>query len=209
MSFPEHPAAISAGAMERLWKAALTGSGRRVVWLSRRRSAQYAGFLEWARRLDETPYEVVDFTKVDVGWRLWDGRPWGGTIEHLRQLTAEEIVQNRLLERAAAPGAGARARYREAWQRLRAENAAFRVVKGATLVSAPIDHFDQLLLSLADRLSRKAARIVHNAMDDKAGGGMCETILTACLRKLAASGRLEGAGDLWQIRYSEVRLPQR
>ena len=54
--------------------------------------------------------------------------------------------------------------YRNDWRRLRAENAPLRLVDGDKLVSAPITHFDDLVLSFVDADWKKGARIVGYSM---------------------------------------------
>ena len=60
---------------ERLWDEALFPDNRKVAWLSRRSAMEYAGFLEWLRRLGDAPCEVVDLTEVKVSHRPEHGPP--------------------------------------------------------------------------------------------------------------------------------------
>jgi hypothetical protein len=92
------------------------------------------------------------------------------------------------------------------------ENAPLRVIdEKLELKSAPITFFDNLLLSCAKAdYWMKSARVIGEAMITFGEGGRYQAgdhILAARLRALADSGALESQGDLYQIRFSEVRLP--
>jgi len=60
---------------ESFWREALSSDRRRVAWLSRRSTMEYAGFLEWLWRLGDIPCEVVDLTDVTVSHRPEHGPP--------------------------------------------------------------------------------------------------------------------------------------
>lgn len=97
------------------------------------------------------------------------------------------------------------------WQKLRYENAPFRVIgEDGRLTSAPITFFDSLLLSCAQPDWWKAARIVGHALCEQweacveQAGDM---VLFACLCRLAENGALEARGDLSRMATCEFRLP--
>ena len=50
------------GSMDAAWQAALSAPGRRLVWMSRRVTQEYAGCLEWVWRAGEGAYDVADLT---------------------------------------------------------------------------------------------------------------------------------------------------
>src|SRR5262249_20816392 len=124
---------------------------------------ELAFFLAWADRLGERSYGIIDVT----GLRLPSNRPDGSPAltpqtsavsimpEHLlrsllgseRQVTAEEV------EKA-----------RRQWRRLKTENAPFRIVTPAGLVSAPVDHFDSLLMERVTTEWRKVARVIGDTL---------------------------------------------
>ena len=184
------------------WGTALSASGRRVVWVTRRAAHEYAGFLELLWRLGDEACEVVDLTDVEVERR-------DGTLAFLRstgELSPDRIREGASWDRAAPLAPAARERYREMWRRLRAENAPFRVVAGQDLVSAPISFFDELLLSCAGTEWQKTARVIGAALL-KSEASVGDVVLLGRLRTLAAAGSLEARGDLSKMRSSEVRLP--
>ena len=95
------------------------------------------------------------------------------------------------------------------WQRLRAQNAPFRIVTSAGLASAPIDHFDSSILGQATKEWSSAARIIGSTMAHH-----CEpylqvgdAILMARLAALVEEGKLLADGDPWDMWTSRVRLP--
>jgi hypothetical protein len=192
------------------WSDALA-PGRKIAWMSRRTSLEYAGFLEWLWRLGDEACEVVDLTDVMVVDRSQDGRPAPPRLAlSLALLPAEQILDNGLIDRAEALSPAAGRQYRETWQRLRAENAPLRVLTTDGLVSAPISAIDPLLLSCASRNWQKAVRILGEALAKDTENELLQTgdlLLVARVRTLVETGLLESRGDLQDIHRCELRLP--
>jgi hypothetical protein len=105
--------------------------------------------------------EVIDLTDMRVGSRR--------RAFSLSLLEAEEIVSNRLWDRAVALDVVARERHHGLWHRLRAENAPLRVVDADGFRSAPITFFDQQLLSFAKATWQKPARIFGEVIAEWVG----------------------------------------
>jgi uncharacterized protein DUF3658/uncharacterized protein DUF1835 len=182
--------------------SALSASGPRVIWVMRRAAHEYAGFLELLWRLGDEAVEVVDLTDVEIEWG-------NGTREPLRstgELHPDRIRENALWNRATPLAPAVRARYREMWRKLRAENAPFRVVADQDLVSAPISFFDELLMSCAGTEWQKTAHVLGDAIS-KYDGSVGDLVLLGRVRSLVAAGSLEARGDLSATRSSELRLP--
>jgi hypothetical protein len=197
------------GRIERSWSDALAPVGRRIAWMSRRSASDYAGFLEWLWRLGEQPCEIVDLTDARFPERRPEG-PAGylSLVISLGVLNPEQIVAIGLLDRAEPLAPAARSHYREIWRRLRAENAALRVVSDAGFNSVPITFYDEELMSCATPRWQKVARIVAEALTNQDGFFRCgDLLLAARVRALADAGRLEARGNPLKMRFSEVRLP--
>jgi hypothetical protein len=190
---------------EEFWSEALRAEVRKVAWLSRRSAPTYCAFLEWLWRLGDAPCEIIDLTNMPVGNRR--------RAFLLGLLDTEEIVGNSLWDRAEPLDAAARERYHRLWRQLRAENAPLRVVDAGGLRSAPITFFDERLLAFATTSWQRAVRLVGAVMVEwvtpemepyfQAGDG----ILAARIPALVQLGRLNGRGNLLDMRASEVRLP--
>lgn len=194
------------------WDTALTAAARRVLWVSRRSSREYAGFLEFVWRIGDAPCEIVDTSGVTVrrwrdGGRLDVPTPACSTTE----IPPERMVDIGLLDRARPLTAELRHASRHAWSELRRDNAALRVVDtDLVLRSAPISAFDEDLFGHVVERWRKPARIISEVFQQSWNAGreeISETVLIARLRALVDSGRIESVGDLSRIRFSEVRLP--
>jgi uncharacterized protein DUF3658 len=131
----------------------------------------------------------------------------------LAMLPLLTILENGLFDRREKLTPVLRARYRELWGRLRAENAPLRVLSEGELVSAPLSFFDPLLLSCATSEWQKAARVIGEALWESwesSNMSVMQTgdlLLCARARALANAGRLESRGNLFDIQKSEVRLP--
>jgi hypothetical protein len=202
----------TASDVEKIWAAALAADVRCAAWMSRRSAQDYAGFLEFVWRLEELPCEVVDVTEVMVSFRGEDGRE---SVPHLALspalLSAQQIIDHKLLDRAQPLTQQARAAYRATWQKLRAENAALRIV-GAdlALTSAPITYFDAELLSHVTERWQKVAMVVAKTMAkvyDDPILNVSDYVLASRIRALAATGHLGSKGDLMRMGFSEIRLP--
>jgi len=201
--------------MDAFWTRTLEHRGRRVAWPSRRSANDYAGYLELLWRLGDAPCEIVDMTDAVVAPSQDDDdeievappRP----VICLSLLPAWRIVSCGFLDRAKPLDDAARDAYHSQWGRLREENAPLRVIENGTLVSAPLTYFDERLLSGAQPMWRKAARVVAEAMmvdhDDELHQ-VGDLVLGARLADLAEAGRLEWRGYLPQMRFYEVRLPK-
>ena len=163
--------------------------GPRVLWFSRRHAREYTGFLETL-------------------WRLGDAPPSPALC--LANLDADEIRDNRLAALARPLGLEERAAARALWQRLRSENAALRIVTpDLSLVSAPLDVFDEILFAQVTPRWMKAAYILGKALtaiDERGSLPPGDFLLAARLGALAASGRIEARGNPLMMRYCELRL---
>jgi hypothetical protein len=98
------------------------------------------------------------------------------------------------------------------WERLRLEDAPLRAITDDGVISAPPSYFDDLLVSCTIAAWRRVARVLADAFAESWEGGffnVSEVVLAARIRALAAAGRVEGQGDLFRIRHSEIRLPQK
>jgi hypothetical protein len=196
---------------ERFWKAP-SSDHRTVAWLTRRSAKEYAGFLEWAWRMRDAPYDVVDLSNVKVSRRSEHGPPRPPVLAmSLGMLHPATISQDRLWELAEQLQQTVREQYQHLWQQLRSENAPLRIVDGDELVSAPISFFDSLLMSFVTDNWRKVARIVGEALVapmDKCIIGPGDLFLSARVNALVESGRLEIRGQsAFEMHASEVRLP--
>ncbi len=194
--------------MDKFWESALSASGRRVIWVTRRSPQEHAGFLDWVSRLGDEAYDVVDLTDAEMLFRT-SGHERGWRINGLSHLGYREIVRTDLWEAARPFPPAARESCRQHWRKLRAENAEFRIVQDRELVSVPMSFVDELLLSSANKRWQKVAKVVGVTME-KLGKDenlpLADIALVGRVRKLAERGLLEGAGDLRKPRYSEVRL---
>lgn len=194
----------------RFWQRALAFDGPRVLWVSRRHAREHAGFLEMLWRLGDAPLEIVDLTDAMITRRDAAGqRSPPSPALCLADLDADAIRDNRLASLARPLGPEERAAARALWQRLRAENAALRIVApDLSLVSAPLDAFDEILLAQVSPRWMKEAYIVGKALmaiEERGSLPPGDHLLAARLGALAASGRIEARGNPLMMRYCELR----
>jgi hypothetical protein len=181
---------------------------RLVVWFGRHSAQELAFFLAWTDRLGDRPYDIVDVTARQLPYRRRDGsvslsRP----IQRVATMQPEAV---QLLVGEERPiTAAERAKSRQDWQRLQTANAPFRIVTDSGLVSAPVDHFDPLLLAQASSEWRLVSEVVHHAIGhtsepyDQIGDMMLRARLVALVRE----GRLVADGDP-NDRSTRIRLPR-
>jgi hypothetical protein len=161
-------------------------------------------------RLGDAPLEIVDLTDTMItrrdaaGQRSPPMRALG-----LADLDADAIRDNRLASLARPLAPAERAAASALWQRLRAENAPLRIVTpDLSLVSVPLDAFDEVLFAQVTPRWMKAAYLVGKAMmaiDERGASAPSDRVLAARLGALAASGRIEARGNPLMMRYCELR----
>ena len=200
-------------AQDAFWRDALGRDVSRIVWLSRRSPQEFTGFLEFVWRLGDTPCEVIDLTEFTLPERTINGRQYPRFLPgSLSMLTPEQILLYDLPNFAEPLTTAQREQYRSDWATLRAENTDLRVIDlDLNLVSVPITFFDEQLIANAEERWLKSARIIGQTMakiSDDSDYQVGDLLLATRVRALVKAGLLEGAGDLWRIQFSEVRLPQ-
>jgi hypothetical protein len=191
--------------MEEFWRDC-DRSEKCVVWFSRRTVHEYSGFLEWIWRRKPGTYDVIDLT--DAEFERQDGKRQ--LFVSLALVPPEQLRFEHLLSRAALLTKAEHDRYRALWEELREENAPLRIVDGDGIRSAPITYFDDLLMSHVRPQWTKVARVVGYTMVYGSPEGYMQVddqFLGARVRSLVGQGRIEAQGNLFKIRYSEVRLP--
>jgi Protein of unknown function/Domain of unknown function (DUF1835) len=197
---------------DRSWDETRFPGHRKVAWLTRRSTVEYAGFLDWLWHRADAPCDLVDLGKAEISYAGEHGsRPRWALPTSIALLAPDIIARNRLWDLAEPLQTAERLRYRELWGQLLSENAPLRVLNGDKLVSAPISFFDEMLTSLVTEHWQKVARIIGTAMADEMEEGIIQsdyTFLAARLDALANDGRLElRGGSARDMHLSEVRLP--
>src|SRR5262249_26227150 len=125
-------------------------------------------------------------------------------------LNPDQVQIDSFLDRATPLPASTRDWYQQMWEQLQAENAPLRILHDGRLRSAPINAFDELLLSCAEERWLEVARVVGKAMAeswDDDGIQVGDLVLGARVQALVEVGHLESRGDLRDWWHSEVRLP--
>jgi len=193
------------------WTAALSTSAPRTVWFSRRGARELAGFFEFAWRLPvPSGVDVLEFDKEEVTYRWADGRTGTAMAKGLAAIQAPYFVAKRFWDRAKPLDRAAWEHYPRLWTGLRTDDAPLRIVDERGLVSAPLTHFDELLVSCASDDWRRIARVLGTAIAKIDEGPFIqpsELVLVSRIGALIDAGRLDGRGDLSQMHRSEVRLP--
>jgi hypothetical protein len=190
------------------WDRVAIADEQLVVWFGRHSALELAFFLAWADRLGERSYRIIDVTGLCLEFRLPDG-----SLRVTPPTSAVGTVPSSGLQKLLGSEreviAHERAEACRHWRRLKEENAAFRVVSAAGLVSAPVDHFDPLLMAEATKEWRKVARIIGDTM-----GHNCEPyfqvgdlMLRARIVALIEAGELVADGNPWDVQSCRVRLP--
>lgn len=194
--------------LNEFWNQVEKSEDRLVVWFSSHSAEEACFFLNWVDRLGDRCYEVIDVTGRQFPYTLHDGTP-----AMTKPANAVSSLGPRWL---AAMFGSERAltneeknRDRQSWNRLKAENAPFRVVSPDGLVSAPETFFDQSLLDLANENWQKLARLIGDAMRNNSepylqvGDEMLQTRVAA----LVSQGKLLADGNPWNMRDCRIRSP--
>jgi hypothetical protein len=193
--------------LEEFWDRIVSSRDRLLAWFSRHSAPELSFFLAWTDRLGERPYDILDITGRQLPLKRSDG-----TLV-LRSLPSVSIMSKdtlrSLLGTERPITAEEKDQSRRDWQRLRSENAPFRIVTEAGLVSAPVDCFDPLLLAQAKPEWQSVAEVIHYSIFadafehyDQVGNVMLRARLVA----LVGEGRLIADGDPAD-RSTRIRLP--
>ena len=190
---------------EVFWAEATSPDVVPVVWVSRYDAQEYAGFLEFIWRIGDAPFRVVDVTGVEYGNLRGDPV----VVRSLGAVPKDAIIAAGLPDRQTTLWPHVIEAYRETWRGLKRENAPFRVIDEAGLVSVPITHFDEFLASFATDDWRPGARVVGDAMaanwEAPPGRRVSDLVLIARVHALAAAGIFDIEGDVSSIRGLFVR----
>jgi hypothetical protein len=190
------------------WMEATSASVHPIYWVCLTDAAEHACFLEFATRMAGRPFDIVDATGSAFTGNSQELLAWS-----LGQLRPEEILASglgrnrRLVSRAESDAAVA------AWSQLRRENAPLRIVRDGHLVSAPLTHFDPVLVGQAtpewQRLATLISRTLHHLDSDvdSPGQGCSYELLFARILALGEAGALEVTGPGPGMRDYDVRLP--
>lgn len=150
-------------ALSGFWDRVLSADAKLVVWFSRHCASEIAFLLAFADRLAERRFECIDVTGRQFLRTRQDGSTvLGRPIRSLGIMNSEVLTSLFDSERAAS--AEFKEGSRHIWQRLRVENAPFRIVTDAGLVSAPEDVFDRWLVERATSEWCAADSIIHDAI---------------------------------------------
>ena len=190
---------------EAFWHESLNSERRLVAWTSTRVAQERAGFLEWLWRLGDAPCDVIDLSTTQAN----------GYPAILGLLEAQEILSLGLLDTAASLSPADRARHHQTWRRLREENAPLRIIQDGELASAPLEVFDEKLLSYVPTEWKRAAWVVGEVMAEVFDDYLFQvgdTVLAARLWALAQAGVIEmrappHTGKRPPLRGQEVRRP--
>ena len=174
---------------ETFWNRVETTGDRLVIWFGRHSASELAFFLALADRLRDRPYDIVDVTGTVA---IIPANQLAALLGSERPITAHE-----------------REEASQKWRQLRRENAPFRVVSPTGLVSAPVDHFDSLLIEQATPEWQRMVRIVGAALgySSEPYYQVGDLMLLTRVVALIEAGKLLADGDPWDMHACKVRLP--
>jgi hypothetical protein len=143
------------------WPAVFEQETSRIAWVSKRSAREYCGFLEYLRRLDGLPTQMIDTT---------DARDLGGEFFRTTgEISVSQILSLGLPGTVREVNADIRSDGLALWEALRADNSELRVVDGAlTLASVPLSFYDEEIVSLVTSDWQPMARIVGDILERKA-----------------------------------------
>ena len=187
-------------ALRDFWARVATADDRLIVWFGRHSSRELAFFLAWVDRLGERPYQIIDVTGQRLPFRVRDGSTTlSQPVQAVSIVPADALIL--LLGQERPITARDRDESRQRWQRLRSENAPFRIVTESGLVSTSVDHFDPLLLAQSTEQWQSVARIVGNTMGYNSDPyfQVGDLMLRSRVVALVDEGRLLADGDPWSM----------
>jgi hypothetical protein len=201
-----HEAPKVRSSLERFWERVTTTDARLVVWFGRHSARELAFFLAWVDRLGDRPYQIIDVTGQQLPFKKQDG-----SMALSRPVQCASTVRPEALKLLVGTERPMTAREidegRQRWQRLRHENAPFRIVTETGLVSTSIDYFDPLILSYATSEWQTVINIVADTMGyhSEPYFQVGDLMLRARIAALVDEGRLLADGDPWDM-HCRIRL---
>lgn len=195
------------GDLRSFWERVDATDKRIVVWFGGHSARELALRLAWASHMNDRPYHLIDVTGLRVPVRHRDGS--SGITEPAKAVSiipASGLVT--LIGSERPRSTQVELKHRQDWARLREENAPFRIVTENGLVSAPIDHFDRLLLDYTSPEWRKMAFVVGSALGASVEPYFQVGDLTLQKRMVALidAGTLVADGDPWDMPNCRVKL---
>lgn len=179
-----------------------------VLWFERHSASELALLLAWAWHRGERPYDVIDVADLPLPVK-------SARDESVAFKPAQAISNVSYSHLANLFGSERRVSRDESlllkqkWSNLMAENAPLRIVTANGLASVADDYFDSLILAQVTSDWRKIAMVVGRAMLSS-----CERyvqvgdmVLHDRVIALIERGTLIANGDYFQMRASEIRLP--
>ena len=196
----EEPAEIDA-----FWGTATAADADPVGWLGRRPAQDYAGLLEFVRRVGDRPCRIVDETEIVFC-------PGDDRLPTLTFAIAssEDLMAAGLPDRAEPFDPARRGAFAAEWDRLRREDAPLRIIADGRLVSAPETVFDAELVAAVGADWTACVNVIGRVMADQLDTPYLRTdgaVLWWRLRTLIAAGAVDGDGDFSTMKTSRVRLP--
>lgn len=189
------------------WRQVDASTDRLIVWFSRWSAQELAFRLAWSCHMAGRPYHVIDVAGLCVPFRWPDGSIVLSQPLIATSFAPEDGLATLIGSEQAASEQDDTA-LRERWTRLKAENAPFRIVTPAGLISAPLDCFDQDLMDQAKAafvdLPRIVGHVLASTLDPYCQ--VSDTMLYARIVALVESGKLIADGDPRDIRRCRVRL---
>lgn len=186
------------------WQRIATTIDRLVIWFGRHSAFEHAFFLALAERLGDRPYSVVDVTKLP------EPGPDGAVRDPVfAVLLVPEADLVGLFDTERAISAEGREEVARRWRTLKSENAPYRIVTEAGLVSAPVDVFDADLLAQATTEWRQTTQIVGHVMVQwmEPYIQVGDMVLFGRIDALIKAGKLIERGDAASRWEHFVRLP--
>ncbi len=146
--------------VERTWAEATAPEARPVFWTCLSSPMEHSCFLAFAARMEGRSFDVIDTTDLDS--TTIDGIERPGSTGVMR---AHDLVASGLFDKRRAFSLAEHRAAVAAWTDLRRENAPFRIVRDGRLVSAPLTHYDALLVEQAREEWEIAPRLIGRVMD--------------------------------------------
>jgi len=188
------------------WSTVDESKDKLVVWFGRHAARELAFRLAWAAHMKTRPYQVVDITGLRFPTKDRNGADkitdpaksvsLMNTVQLAAQVGNEQPV-------TAEDNLG----LLQTWERLKQENAPFRIVTPAGLASAPVTYFDNVLLEQAGPDWRKVAHVIGHAMAAtfEPYYQVGDMALHQRIVALVEAGELEAEGDPYDVRTCRIR----
>jgi hypothetical protein len=192
--------------VEAIWADATAPAVAPVFWVCFKSPMEHAAFLAFAARMQDRAFDIIDATNLD--FTTTDGVHTPCSLGLMR---VQDIVASKMYATRRPVSSDERRSATRTWSELQHANAPFRIVRDGRLVSAPLTHYDAVLVEQASQDWEIGARLIGRVITKLGfenaphGQATSDDVIFGRMITLGERGALDVLGSGPDIRDYQVR----